>query len=129
MDRRFCDERNCALDHKVGTGIVYASYYKYSACSGSSSSSDGDGNNGSTSGDRGGGGSSSSRIVAIAAGVVDCISSNSSYIVAVAAGVVYSISSSGSRLCDGSNTLNYNRLMYFTLIFTFCFLSLHDESI
>ena len=49
---------------------------------------------------------------------------------AVAAGVVvYSISSSSSRLCDGSNILNYSRLMYFNVIFTFCFSSLHDDSI
>ena len=26
-DRRVCEETNCDLDHKVGTGIVYASYY------------------------------------------------------------------------------------------------------
>ena len=77
----------------------------------SSSSSDVDGNNGNTSGNRGdgGGGSSSSCIVAVAAGVVDSISS--------------------IRLCDGSNILNYSRLMYFNVIFTFCFSRLHDDSI
>ena len=71
----------------------------YSTCSSSSGSSDGDGNNGNTSGNRGdgGGGSSSSYIVAVAAAVVDCICS--------------------SRLCDGSNILNYSRLMYFNMIF------------
>ena len=47
--------------------------------------------------------------------------------VAIAAGVVYCISS--SRLCAGSNILNYSRLMYFNVIFTFGFISLHDDSI